>query len=260
MPPDPVSRRSAATGRKAETASPRESALTRADQVARALALEIVEGQRAVGSELPADADLAASFGCSTAVLRAALRDLEGLGLIVRSRGEAARVIASDIRANYAISAQTEADTGDYAARTRLVFDRQRPIIGDLELAMLLGAPEGTPWLRLSGLRLAADAALGPLACVEVWLATRQEAVEPPEEVTASVLEDLLGVSIVEVEEEIVAGSLTPAQARYLRARGGAPCLSLLRRYRRRGGTVVAAMRDVHPADRVGVVMRLRRV
>jgi len=259
MAPDTVQRRSGAARRKGEVAATRESAPTRADQVARALAADILEGRRAVGSDLPAEPELAAAQGSSLAAVRAALRDLEGLGLVVRSRGEAPRIVASEIRANYAVTAQTDGDAGDYLARTRLVIDRQRQQIADAELAMLLGTPEGASWLRLTGLRFAADAAFGPLSCVDVWLATRAEQVGLPEEATASVLEQLLGVAIVEVEEEVMAGALTPAQARYLRARGGAPCLSLLRRYRKRGGAVVAAMRDIHPADRVGVLIRLRR-
>ena len=260
MPPDTVPRRSAAVRRKGDVAAPREPAPTRADLVARALAADILDGRRAVGSELPAEAELAAAQGSSLAAVRSALRDLEGLGLIARTRGEAARVIASDVRAGYAVAGRVEKDTGDYTARTRLLIERQRVVTGDLDLAMLLGTPEGATWLRLSGLRYAADAVFGPLSCVDVWLATRAESLDLPEEVSPAVLEDLLGVGIVEVEEEVMAGALTPAQARYLRARGGAPCLSLLRRYRKRGGTVIAAMRDVHPADRVGVVIRLRRV
>ena len=259
MPSDPAPRRSGAARRKGEVPAPRESAHTRAEQVARTLAADILEGRREVGSALPAEADLAAAQGCSTAAVRAALRDLEGLGLVTRSRGEAARVAASDIRASYAVAAQAEG-AGDYAARTRLLIERQRQVTGDLELATLLGGQEGATWLRLSGLRLAADAVFGPLSCVDVWLATRAETIDLPDPVTPEALETLLGVTIVEVEEEVSAGALTPAQARYLRARGGAACLSLLRRYRKRGGGVVAAMRDIHPADRVGVLMRLRRV
>ncbi len=260
MPPDPSSRRAGPARRKGEAPAPRELAPSRAGQVARVLAADILEGRRPVGSTLPAAPDIAAAQRCGPGVVRAALHHLEALGLIARSRGEAARVISGDIRASYAVAAQIDGAAGDYLAKTRLLIERQRQVTGDLELALLLGTPEGATWLRLSGLRLAADAAFGPLSCVDVWLATRATALDLPEEITPAALEALLGVAIVEVEEEVAAGALTPAQARHLRARGGAASLSVLRRYRRRGGAVVAAVRDIHPADRAGVLVRLRRV
>ena len=260
MPPDSLPARATAARRKGEAAAPRESAPSRADHLARALAAEILEGRRPVGSTLPPDPEIAAAQACSAGAVRGALRHLESLGLIARPRGEAARVVSSDIRASYAIVAQIERAGGDYLARTQLLIDRQRSVTGDLELALLLGTPESATWLRLSGVRLAADAAFGPLSCVDVWLASRAARVDPPGELGIAELEALLGVAIAEVEEEIAAGALTPAQARHLRARGGAASLSLLRRYRRRGGAVVAAVRDVHPADRAGVLVRLRRV
>ena len=260
MPPDPAPRPTGATRRKGEAPAPRTAATSRADLVARVLAADILDGRRAIGGDLPAEADLAAAHGCSVAAVRTALRDLEGLGLIARSRGEAARVIAGDIRAHYAVAAQTAGPGGDYVARTKLLIERQRPVVADAELAQLLDAAEGTKWLRLGGLRLAADAVFGPLSCVDAWIATRAAAIAPPETLTPEALETLLKVSIVEMEEQVAGGVLTPAQARSLRARGGAACLSLLRRYRRRGGAVVAVVRDTHPAERAGVLVRLRRL
>lgn len=259
MPPDPAPEPAGTARRRRTVPAPPAAASTRAERVARMLAAEILQGRRPVGSDLPGVAEIAAAQQCGTAAVQVALRNLVDLGLITRSRGGGARVIAADIRANYAVSARIDGSAGAYLARTRLVIERQRQVKGDSELALLLGTTEGGSWLRVSGLRLAADAALGPLSCFDFWLATRAATLDPPEEITPAMLEALLGVSIVEVEEEVAAGVLSPAQARHLRARGGAACLILLRRFRRGGGGVVAALRDIHPADRAGVLMRLRR-
>jgi GntR family transcriptional regulator len=259
MPADPASRRPGAARQRGRVPAPREATQTRVEQVARAIAGDILDGRRQIGSDLPGEAEIAAAQDCRVGTARAALRQLEALGLIARQRDGTARIIAADIRASYAVTARMDGPAGAYLAPTRLLIERQRQVSGDLELALLLGTPEAATWLRFSGLRMAADAAFGPLSCVDVWLATRTPTLDLPDEITPASLERLLGVAIVEIEEEIVAGALTPAQARYLRARGGTPCLSLLRRYRRRGGAVVAALRDVHPADRAGVLLRLRR-
>ena len=260
MPPDPSPPQMPSARRRGAVPATRETAPSRADQVARALAAEILQGRRPVGSSLPAEAAVAAAQDCSPALVRSALRHLEALGLIARSRGGVARVVSADVRASYTVAAQIDGAAGDYLARTRLVIERRRQVTGDPELALLLGTPEGATWLRLSGLRLTSDPTFGPLSCVDVWLATRAAVPDLPDEIGPATLEALLGVAIVEVEEEVAAGALTPAQARHLRARGGAASLSVLRRYRRRGGVVVAAVRDVHPADRAGVLLRLRRV
>ncbi len=259
MSPDSLPARASTARRKGGPAPPREPAPSRSDHLARVLAAEILEGRRPVGGTLPSEQEIATAQDCSPGAVRSALRHLESLGLIARPRGEVARVVSSDIRAGYAIAAQTANGGGDYLARTHLLIERQRTVTGDLELALLLGTPEAATWLRLSGLRMPADAAFGPISCVDVWLATRAARMDVPEELGIAALEALLGVTIVEVEEEIAAGALTPLQARHLRARGGAASLSVLRRYRKRGGAVVAAVRDVHPADRAGVLVRLRR-
>jgi len=76
---------------------------------------------------------------------------------------------------------------------------------------------------------------------------------------TADALETLLGTEIVEVHEEVSAAPLTSLQARLLRARGGEGSLHVMRRYRRADGTLAAAVRDVHPAGRISVMLRSRR-
>jgi DNA-binding GntR family transcriptional regulator len=259
MPPEQSAHRRtlAAPARRARNAA---AAPGRADQLLRALADAIMGGSHPVGSVLPAEAELAEAHGTGRAAVRAALRQLEALGLIARARGGAAHVIAGDIRAGYLVTGQLDAaEAGAYLAETRLVVERQRQVVADAELAMLLDAPEGSQWLHLSGLRLARDAAFGPLACADLWLAARAETVALPEPLTPAALEALLGVTIAEIEERIAAGSLTPAQARHLRARGGTACLQILRRYSKRSGVTVAALRDIHPAERIEVTIRLRR-
>ena len=259
MPPDHRPRRVGTARRKGESPAPTAAAPSRADRVARLLAADILEGRCPVGSDLPAEADLAATHAVGAGAVRTALRQLESLGLVARGRGGAARVVAGDIHARYAVAARIDGTPGSYLARTRLHVERQRQVSGDAELALLLGAPETASWLRLSGLRLAADAVFGPLSCFDLWLGLRTPPAALPEEITPETLEPLLGTAIAEVEEEVTAGVLTPAQARFLRARSGTASLCILRRFRRRGGAVVAAMRDIHPADRAGVLLRLRR-
>lgn len=226
-----------------------------AEHLARALAAEILGGGRPVGAVLPSEADLAARQGIPLAAARRAMRLLEAMGLAARSRGGPARVISGEIRATYVVTD----DASDYAGPTTVALDRQRTVIADAELAVLLGVNEGTRWLQLTGLRQPMDPEFGPLSWVDVWLAGDNVVVPEDASFDLAGIEALSRGSIAGIQEDVSAGLLTPAQARLLRARGGTAALHLLRRFLRTGGTVVAAVRDVHPAERITVSLRGRR-
>ena len=139
---------------------PHKPAAVRSGSLARTLAAEILDGKRPVGALLPGEADLAAQHGISLSAVRAALRQLESLGLAVRSRGGAARVVSGEVRATYLIATgELEQARSDYAGATKLTIERQRQVTADAELAVLLGVPEGSRWLHLTGLRQPLDEA-----------------------------------------------------------------------------------------------------
>jgi GntR family transcriptional regulator len=231
-------------------------AASRTDALAQALAATILDGSRPVGAELPSETEIAATHKVGVAAARAAVRQLEALGLVSRSRGGAARVVSSEIRATYTVASAGTQIESSYIGGTRVVVDRQRQVAADAELAVLLGVAEGTLWLHLTGLRGPPDATFGPLSWIDIWLASDAGNVPDDTSFVLEEIEKLVGVSIAAVQEDISAGMLTPAQARLLRARGGTAALHVLRRYLRSGGTVVAAIRDVHPAERITVCVR----
>lgn len=238
----------------------KSSASQRVDAVARAITVRVLDGDPPVGSLLPTDAELAATHAVPLATARAALKRLEQLGLITRTRSGPARVVSGEVRALYGFTASydgTDAAAGQYAAETTLQVERRRRVSADAELAMLLGVPEGSAWLSLSGPRLVDDGALGPLAWVDVWLDREADTDIESSPLTPSAIAALTGAPVAEIVEEFSAHPLTPAQARLLRARAGAAALHALRRYLRANGTLLAAVRDVHPAERASVTVRL---
>lgn len=255
-PTRPASAKLASAGPGSGKPAPAQN---RGDALARLLAADILDGRSPVGALLPGDADLAARHRVSLAMARGAVRQLEALGLVTRSRGAPARVISGELRATYLVMPNGgETTESGYLGVTRLGLERQRPVTADAELAVLLGVNEGTAWLHLTGLRLPPDASFGPLSWVDIWLAGSAASVPAGCDFTRAEIEALTGAGIGQVHEEVSAGLLTPAQARLLRARGGTAALHLLRRYLRGAGALVAAVRDVHPADRITVSIRGR--
>jgi GntR family transcriptional regulator len=238
-------------------AVPRAAAERAPDALARSVAADILGGSHPVGSLLPDDAALAAGLGAGVAATRAALRQLETLGLVVRGRGGAVQVVSGEVRALYEM--QAGASGSVYLGETQVIVERRRRVAADAELAVLLGVREGSEWLCLSGVRVPADASFGALSCVDAWLGGNAEVVPGIKDFSPDRLEALLGTAIAEVQEEVFAAPLTPAQARLLRTRGGSGALHIARRYLGRGGTLLAAVRDVHPSGRVTVTLRSRR-
>lgn len=241
----------AGTGTRSEKA-----ALGRADRLARSVAAEILAGNLPVGTQLAAEAEFARENRVTIATARAALRRLESLGLTAQG-AEGVHVAAGEVRAIYQTT--IEAAGGTYVGETSLAIDRRRTVRADGEIAVLLGVPERSEWVHLTGLRFAADPTFGALSWVDAWLGNVGAAVPDSVVFTSGALERLLGVEIAEVHEELSVAPLTPAQARYLRARGGDGSLHVMRRYLDTNGSLAAALLDVHPAGRISVVLRSRR-
>ena len=91
---------------------------TRYAALAREMALDIAEGRHPVGSLLPGELELAEQRGVSRATVRAALAQLEELGLISRRKRAGTRVEARRPHIDYAPSLTTLEDLVHYAAET----------------------------------------------------------------------------------------------------------------------------------------------
>ena len=70
--------------------------MSRADRAASAILEDIARGEHPVGSELPAEADLAASLDVSRLTLREAVKSLAAKGVVVVRHGKRAQVADPD--------------------------------------------------------------------------------------------------------------------------------------------------------------------
>jgi len=231
-------------------------------QLASTLREEIVTGAHPVGALLPTEEGLVARFGVSRHTVREALRLLRENGLVTSRRGAGTRVVApvtgGDTRHVMSIN-----DLLAFAADTRLEITSIDTIVPDGASALRAGLAAGTAWLEVRALRRAAedDVVLcqadyyinRAYAAVGRLLPRHQGSIFP-------LIEDLFGVSITEVQQQISATLVDAELAAALGVAEGSAALEVRRSYVTADGVTAQVTINTHPADRFQHSMTMRRL
>ena len=232
-------------------------------QVARTLRKEIVDGVYPVGSQLPTEHELCERFAVSRYTVREALRRLRDDNLVA-SRPRAGTTVVPRVVANsYAQDNMTINDLLAFASGAELDIVSTGMVTIDAELASRTGLPDGEEWLAVLGFRQAVGAEFThcwteyyinrAFAAVGRLLQRHTGPIFP-------LIEDLFGVSVVEVYQEIGAVLVTPELAERLKVGAGAPAVEVHRTYKTSDGEVAQVTINTHPASRFRHSMTLRRV
>ncbi len=231
--------------------------------LAAALATEILDGRRALGELLPTEQELGQSFGVSRSTVRQALRRLRDLGLVAGIQGVGTRVIATQPRSSYELAVRSATEVMGYSDRTLLEIRESAMVTADAALAERIGCAPGTHWLHIQGLRQPVPKAKAPpISCVDLYVAEPfAELAQGPEIVTTPAYRLIArerGLKVADLQQEVTAIALTPAQAAALRAEPGSPGLHITRRFHAADGQLLEATVNVHPAaDRFVYALRL---
>lgn len=231
-------------------------------RVARNLQEGISGGLHPVGSLLPTEVELAASFGVSRQTVRQAIQHLRQLRLLSARKGVGTRVEARQPQQAYYHSLQSLTDVFQFARETVFHVVRTERVAARGRLAAELGCRPGRAWIQSQGLREVPGEKV-PIGWTDVWIDARYAMAAPGVGVhnTAvfSVIEARYGETIVEVQQTIEATLLSEAHAASLKASAGAPALCITRRYFASGRKLVELSVSLHPADRFRYSMSLRR-
>jgi DNA-binding GntR family transcriptional regulator len=129
------------------------------------------------------------------------------------------------------------------------------------EDSRLIGADDGSHWLRIDGVRR--DASGQPICTVTVLVAQPYVAVaEELSEINGSIfgrIEQRWGLSIVDVVQEISAGLMPADVVQTLRAKRQAVGMRFRRSYSLQDGTLVLTSINWHPAERFVYATRMKR-
>lgn len=222
----------------------------------------IARGDYAVGSLLPTELEICERFSVSRHTARAALSQLIAAGLVLRRPGAGTRVLMPREAMRYQHEVDTVEDLLQYGNQTRLEVRSARRERADAELALQLGARQGSEVVMMEALRfeLGAREAIAwtdlvfPLSAA-LPLDQLLDLARAPRAV-ARLLDPRL---LAHVEQVFSAASFGRVAAKALAVRVGSPAMRVARHYRDASGRVLAYAVSLHPAGRFSYRMVLSR-
>ncbi len=235
-------------------------------QVARTLRKEIVEGVYPVGSQLPTEHELCERFAVSRYTIREALRRLREDNLVSSRPRTGTLVVPRPSTDSYVQHVMSINDLLAFATGARFAIESIAMVtIGD-ELSTRTGLTSGEQWLTVRGFRRATGTESSESAlCRTEYYINRAFAgvgrlLQRHEGPIFPLIEDLFGLTIVEVHQEIAAVLIPPALADSLDVESGTPALQVQRTYTTSDGQVAQVTINTHPASRFRHSMTMRRV
>ena len=232
--------------------------------VVRDLTEAIAAGTYPVGSLLPTELELCAQYGTSRHTIRAALQELQQLGMVSRRKNVGTRVEAREPAQSFQ---QTLASL-DGLVQFGKTHVRQvqcvEEIVADLGLAATLGCAGGTRWLRISSLRLNQDDANHPIGWTDVYVDPAYADVVPivqasPQMLVSNVIESRYGRRIAQVRQDVDAVTVPMTLSEALRTPAGTPGLRIVRTYLDASRQAFEISVTVHPAGRFTLSMLMSR-
>ena len=231
-------------------------------QVARALRKEIVDGVYPVGSQLPTEHELCERFAVSRYTVREALRRLRDDNLVSSRPRTGTQVIPRTSSSSYAQDVMSINDLLAFASGAQFEIESNAMITVDADTAARAGLTLGEQWLAVSGYRRAGDGT--PICRTEYYVNRSFAAVgrllQRHSGPIFPLIEDLFGVSVVEVHQEIAAVLVSEELAAALHIAAGAPALQMQRTYTTSDGEIAQVTVNTHPAAQYRHSMTMRRV
>lgn len=232
-------------------------------EIARQLTEEIASGRYPVGSVLPGELELCAVFNTSRHTIRAALNELQQLGLVSRKKNAGTRVESAAPKNDFRPSLGSLEDLVQFGTTNVRLLQSVTPGNVSGALAKTLGLPNGSNWLVLSSLRADrakhlpvgwTDTYIDP-EYVEIPDLVRQE----PDILISTLIERRYGRRVAEIRQVVQAIAIPEPIAKALQVSPGLPGLQIVRRYYDASAQLFETTLTIHPADRFAISMQLKR-
>lgn len=232
--------------------------------IAQHLTEAIAEGRFPVGSLLPTEMALCEHYATSRHTVRAALHELQQLGLVSRKKNVGTRVESARPTNEFRPSLASLDDLIQFGStHVRKLQDVVSQKVKG-ELADDLRCKAGSSWLRISSLRMDSANDRLPVGWTDVYVNPAYAEISglvrnSPDVLISTLIETRYGKRIEQVEQEIRAVSIAEPMARALQVDAGTTALKIIRWYSDAAGEIFEVSISLHPADRFSVSMLLKR-
>lgn len=233
-------------------------------KLAKDLKAEITSGKIPVGSHLPTEMELAETYAASRYTVRAAIAELQAMGLVSRKKKSGTKVESSSTTSAYKQTVGSIEDLTAFGASHARQIQASEKIICPKKLAEELGCSIGKEWLKLSTVRYNNKNSELPMGITEIYVDSKFSDVEKiaqknPDQLISNIIEERYGKAISEIKQEIIPILLSKEQAKKLNAIEGEPALKIIRSYMDTANEVFEITITTHPAERYTLVTKLRR-
>lgn len=213
-------------------------------QILDVLSRRLANGEYPIEMRMPTERELCDEFGASRFTVREALRRLVEQGMLTRRQGAGSTVKAANPQARYVHPLSSLSDLFQFALNTHYDFLSLAQSTLDDATAAGVGGEPGEDWWLMKGLRR--DKAGGKIVCyIHSYMPPRMG--RYVRELPGCVgpfyahLARRTGEDILEVEQDLSGGPMSPEVARHLRRKRGTIGVCALRRYITRRGTIIAS-------------------
>jgi len=232
--------------------------------IARDLTEGIASGRYPVGSYLPTELELRDLYQTSRHTIRAALHEIQQLGLVSRRKNAGTRVESAQPRNDFRPSLASVDDLVQFGSEHLRLVQSTQEVVASGMLAKTLGCPQGTHWLRISSLRIDADKESRPVGWTDVYIdpaytEVAEAAREQPDTLISSLIEARYGRCIAEIQQDVRGVIVSDEMAKRLDVKAGTAGLEIVRRYLDVASATFEVSITIHPAERFSVSMRLKR-
>lgn len=244
-------------GGKASAGGPRYVSL------ARTLKEQIVSGVHPVGSLLPTEIELSERFSVSRHTVRAALRILRDERLVTSRQGAGTLVAPPANSESFLLEAHSINDLVAYAADMYTEIRSTQTEVIDGKAAARIGAARGQEWLVVRGL-VRFKKRQTPICWSEYYIhrdfASVGRILPRHSGPIFLLIEDLFGLAITELDQNISTSTLSRNMAAELKAKAGDTSIEVRRTFRAADGTVAQISIHTHPAARFQQSIKMRRL
>lgn len=244
-----------------KTGNPGTPRIPRYLQLAGALREGILSGKYKRGVQFPTETQLCGEFDVSRYTVREALRRLENEGLIARKRGSGTTVQPAAARGG--ALHQPLSNVGEllqYAQGSKVTYAPRGMCELPGSVAEQIAAPIEGKWSCYYGVRRHADDAL-PIAVTHAYfherLGSALDALDLAKGTLFSQIEQLAGVQIGTITQDIQALAAHADIAEALEIEEGTPVLRILRCYYDPAGAIFEISVSYHPGDRFAYAMHI---